>query len=229
MLVPRFTQERCLILSDTDAESLLAAAMASEQQAISSNEPSLLVPAWWQSDQGMELDLVISAIEPALKQQGTVYALMTHDAQAFYPPEEEPCTGLALHAHQTRLLTDAAYFAMQLGFRRLVWPIRIPEDHPDRISAIGTAIDRAMLVSRLVSLDATTETAPGIQIETPFVDLSDAQMLDLVADLALPLETCWWANARTLPYAQQRAQSWNQPDTRNATQLEPKPGIQSPT
>ena len=229
MIVPRFTQERCLILTDTDVESLLATAMAAEQQSISSTDPSQLVPAWWEPYENTELDLVISAIEPALKRHADMYAMPAHPSHAYYPPEDGQDSAESLAEHQTRILTEAAYLAIHNGLRRVVWPIRVPSSHPDRITAIGNAIDRAMLISRLVSLDATQNSAPEVQIETPFIDLSDAQMHELIRDMALPIDSCWWAQAQTIPLAQIRAEHWLGGEPRGAIQLEPKPGVQSPT
>lgn len=229
MLVPRFTQERCLILSDADVESTLAAAMASEQQSISNADPSTLIPAWWDRESGENLDLIISAVEPAIKRHADLYALNARPELHCYPPEGDHTEDLPVAIHCTHMLTTAAYQAIELGLRRVIWPLRIPEDHPDRINHIGTALDRAMLISRLVSLDAAAETSPEVQIETPFIDLTDIQILDLARDMALPLETCWWAQAQSIPSAQHRAQRWQQVDQRQAVQLEPKPGVQTHT
>ncbi len=223
MIVPRFTQDRCLILTDTDIESLLAAAMASEQQALTGANPSILVPAWW-TQASDDLDLIISAIDPAVIDQAGTFALNAEPSRAFYPPDDEPSTQGQL---ETRLLTEAAYLALNSGIKRVVWPIRIPADHPDRVAAIGTAIDRAMLVARLVSLDASTETAAEVHIDTPFIDLNDQQIFELAQDMALPIETCWWSKARTLPQAQRRREQWNEISTRTSLQIEPKPGAQA--
>ncbi len=227
MIAPRFPQQRCLILTDTDVESLLATAYASEQQSISTSEPSVLVPAWWHSAFEDEFDLLISAIEPALTRQASTFSLLAEPNQAFYPPEDEQVNALSNARLQTRMLTEAAYLALELGLQRVVWPIRIPQQHPDRIRAIGDAIDRALLISRLVTLDATDETAHEVVIETPFVDLSDAQIVELARDMAISLESCWWSHAQGIPLAEQRRSQWDAMSRRSSTQLEPKPGVQT--
>lgn len=227
MIVPRFTQDRCLILTDSDVESLLATAMASEQQAISGHESSMLVPAWW-GRYDEDLDLLISAVDPAIIDQAGAFALITNPTCAFYPHEDEPYSDHTAAQMQTRLLTEAAYLALSLGIKRVVWPVRIPEDAQDRIDTIGTAIDRAMLVSRTVSLDATPDTAHEVTIETPFIDLDERQTHELARDMALPIETCWWSKAKTLPAAQDRRTRWHEQSTRSALQIEPKPGSQAP-
>ncbi|MFG0298751.1 MAG: hypothetical protein ACF8K1_04025 [Phycisphaerales bacterium JB047] len=227
MLVPRFTRERCIILTDADVESLLACAMAAEQQALSTSEPSNLIPAWWGTTDE-DLDLLISAIDPAVTQQATIFALSIDPQRALYPPENEPISENELGQLQTRLLTEAAYLALSTGLKRVVWPIRINDNHPDRIGAIGNAIDRAMLVGRTVSLDATPDTAPEVRIDTPFVDLTTEQVTELARDMALPIETCWWNSPNHTPISDQRRARWASIDRRTATQLEPKPGTQAP-
>jgi len=229
MLSPRFPQDPCLILSDSGVESLLACALASEQQQLSAGSASMLLAAWWGQDD-VDLDLLISAIEPALIHQASTYGLRTDPQRALFPPDEPTAMGL-LH---TRLLTEAASIALLSGFRRVVWPVRAASfthtdgrSQEDLIELIGTMIDRALLVSRLVSLDATPDTAVEVVIETPFVDLTDEQLYDLSEDLSIPIETCWWHSARTLPAAQRIAQRWASIPTRSSLQIEPKPGSQT--
>lgn len=230
MLAPRFTQERCLILTDTDVESLLAAAMAAEQRDLGADQTSTLIPAWW-GPSDRDIDLLISAIDPAATQQAALLALNIEPQHALYPPDDEPAghnTDTDLGQHQTRLLTEAAYLAMRAGLRKLVWPIRIPDDHPDRVGAIATTLDRALLVARTVSLDASTQTAPDITIDTPFIDLTTEQITDLARDMALPTETCWWNSTNPHPIADQQREQWAAIDNRSATQLEPKPNAPQP-
>lgn len=230
MLAPRFTQERCLILTDTDVESLLAAAMAAEQRDLSADQPSTLIPAWW-GPSDRDLDLLISAIDPAATQQAALLALNIDPQHALYPPEDEPAqttTDTDLGQHQTRLLNEAAYLAMRAGLRKVVWPVRIPDNHPDRVGAIATALDRALLVARTVSLDATPQTAPEVTIDTPFIDLTAEQMVDLARDMALPTETCWWNSTNPHPLADQQRALWAAIERRSAAQLEPKPNTPQP-
>jgi hypothetical protein len=227
MIVPRFTQERCLILTDADVESLLASAMAAEQQSLTAADPSVLLPAWWDVADD-DLDLLISAIDPAVLNQARMLGLNAQPQHALYPPDEDTRSGPQLGQLQSRILTEAAYLALSVGIKKVVWPIRIPTDHPDRIQAIGDTIDRAMLIARLVTLDATTDTAPEVSIDTPFVDLNDDQIFELARDMPVPLETCWWNAAPTLAAAQQRKADWNALTNRSALQIEPKPGTQTP-
>lgn len=225
MIVPRFTQERCLILSDSGVVSLLACAMASEQQAIDGAEPGLIVPAWWWGN-AEDFDLIISALEPGVRSQGEHCSIPVETRCAIYPADT---ASVGVHdsvgESQTRLLLDAAHLAMRSGFRRIVWPIRIPEDHPDRIRAIADALDRAMLVSRLATIDAAPYDTPEVVIETPFIDLSDQQVEELSEDMAIPVETCWWAGITDLPEASMRARRWSGITPDGSAMLEPKPGV----
>ena len=157
-----------------------------------------------------------------------MYALSIDPQNALYPPENESVNDQDLGQLQTRLLTEAAYLALSMGLKRVVWPIRIGDDHPDRIGAIGNAIDRAMLVGRTVSLDATPDTAPEVRIDTPFVDFTTEQVTELSRDMTLPIEICWWNSPNHTPIAEQHRARWATIDRRSATQLEPKPGTQAP-
>ncbi len=226
MIVPRFPQDRCVILTDSGIESLLACAMAAEQQQLAASEPSAVLPAWW--EEGEEIDLILSAVDPAIVQQAQVHGLDIFPDQAVYPPEDfEPRTAPERGLLQSRMLLEAAHLALRAGVRRVVWPVRVAS--PDRaqqvqelVDEIAAAADRALLASRLASLDATPQTAVEVVIETPFVDLSNAQIAELARDMALPLETCWWHDARSLPGAERQRQFWSSAIARSGAQLEPK-------
>jgi hypothetical protein len=231
MIVPRFTQDRCVILSDGGVESLLACAMASEQQQLSGNDASILLPGWWEWTE--EIDLMISAVDPAIVRQAAVYGLDIFPQQSVYPPDDPHALGeSSIGSIQSRILLEAAQIAIRSGIRKVVWPVRImrPENASvieGFVDQIAMAIDRGLLASRLASLDATQDTAVDVVIETPFVDLSNDQMLDLAGDLAIPLETCWWYNARTLPNAQERFGYWSRMSLRSPGQIELKPQSQT--
>lgn len=229
MIVPRFPQDRCVILTDAGIESLLACAMASEQQQIAAADPSILLPACWSWDGHDEIDLLISAIDPAIIQQAGLFGLDIFPDQALYPPDD-----IALHTVaergllQSRMLLEAAHLALRSGIRRVVWPVRAM--HPGRtetmtqmVDEIATLIDRALLASRLVSLDASPDTAVEVVIETPFVDLSNEQIAEMALDIAAPIDACWWHNARSLERAQAEQRFWSSPLSTLSPLPEPKP------
>ena len=234
MIVPRFTQEQCVILSDSGVESLLACAMAKEQQQLSGADSigaSVLLPAWWEWTQ--EIDLMISAVDPAVVRQAGMYGLDVFPDQSVYPPDDHRLLAeCSLGSIQSRILLEAAQIAMRAGIRKVIWPVRVLRPESSRsvqelVDEIGIAVDRAILAARLASLDANEGTAVDVIIETPFVDLSNEQMADFAGDLAIPLETCWWHGARTLPNAQERFAYWTQMSLRSSTQIESKPNTQS--
>lgn len=234
MIVPRFSQDRCVIISDAGVESLLACAMASEQQQLSGADPnhaSVLLPGWWEWTQ--EIDLMISTVDQAVVRQAGVYGLDIFPQQSVYPPDDAQLLRENPNGSvQSRMLLEASQIALRAGIRRVVWPVRVmrPETSTgmdDLIDQIALTIDRALLASRLASLDASVGTAVDVVIETPFVDLSNDQMLDLAGDLAIPLETCWWHNAKTLPSAQDRSAFWSQLSLRSPGQIEIKPRQQT--
>ena len=79
-----------------------------------------------------------------------------------------------------------------LGGHRLQVPVdRVDHDHSrtlalDRIAQIA---DRAVLVARLVAIDADAHGVPSIRIETPYADFTDRQIADLIADMELRAHT----------------------------------------
>lgn len=96
---------------------------------------------------------------------------------------------------ETRLLLVAAQTAAQNGCSTLIWGAQLGGTNPtEHVSEIALAADRALLVSRLVSLDLP-EDEP-LEIETPVLDLADDQLAELAMDLGAPFESCrWWGGA----------------------------------
>lgn len=119
----------------------------------------------------------------------------------------EPASPATEHDRQDRLLVAAAHAALALNLDRVIWPIQpggaTSDAWPD-LDAVGSAVDRAMLVARLVGLTASDRGMLEFAIETPLVDLSDEQVADLAVDLAVPVELCWWWSA---PSASANAES----------------------
>ena len=70
---------------------------------------------------------------------------------------------------------------------------------------VARACDRALLLSRLLSLDAETD----VRIEAAYADFSDVQLVELAADLDAPIESCWWAvEPKASPSATTARQRW---------------------
>jgi len=208
MQIPRHPNEPCLLITDAGLASLVLTAMASEQPAADNQQRTTLYPAWWTSQSDM--DLRIPAIDRAVEMQADLLSLSVIRDHAGYP-EEAPSRGQqsSLGVHQTRMLLDAATLAIQLGIKRVLWPIQIDqtEDTSETLNTIATAIDRAILTARLATLDAQSQGGIEVTIETPLVDLTNQQLSDLAADLNIPLGTCWWTDT-TLPDAQEHYNRW---------------------
>jgi hypothetical protein len=84
--------------------------------------------------------------------------------------------------------------AARLGCARLIWPVHgaRPDARGDLdLDVIAESIDRATLIGRLASLDARSE----IEVQIPFVDLTDRQIADLAVDMGVDPAMCWWAAA----------------------------------
>lgn len=112
---------------------------------------------------------------------------------------------------QSLALLGVAQQAAVLGVRRVVWAVQFPplgvEPDLDRIAA---TVDRCLLISRLVSLDLWDQPhppVPEVRLETPLVDLSDSQIVDLALDLGVPIASAWWIDGVGVP-AQAEQRRW---------------------
>ncbi|MBX3363639.1 MAG: hypothetical protein KF866_02630 [Phycisphaeraceae bacterium] len=98
----------------------------------------------------------------------------------------ERCVGSLVHA---------AHAAARAGASELIWPVQPGSSDgaswPD-VDQMAAQVDRALLVERLVSLDAPDHGMHDFRIRTPFLDLSDRQMADLATDMGVDPEMCWW-------------------------------------
>lgn len=101
-------------------------------------------------------------------------------------------TGLAA----SELLMAACIEALRHNIHRVIWPIQlggpnIPTDqiNLDELDLVADAFDRALLCARLLAIDAGPR---GLLIETPYIDFTDAQLMDLAADMDAPVNLAWW-------------------------------------
>ena len=113
------------------------------------------------------------------------------------PPAEGRESGPSVfdeRAETTDLLLRGGREALRLGVRAIIWPVHCGID----LEAMERELDRVRLVERLVNLDAPPVSGPGeglepaVRVETPLLDLTDAQVAELARDLDAPLETAWW-------------------------------------
>ncbi|MCB9848972.1 MAG: 7-cyano-7-deazaguanine synthase [Phycisphaeraceae bacterium] len=88
---------------------------------------------------------------------------------------------------RTWTLLQAVTTAASRGCGRVVWPVRCGDDFNQGVEAA----DRTLLLSRLISIDTEAGATP-VRIDTPLLDLTIDQLLELARDLDAPLEASWW-------------------------------------
>lgn len=167
---------RVLVLSDGDLPSLVAAASVAEQ-AVGVSDPAkrpILLPF-----------AATPAQAAAVAAQGRALSLSVLPA---IPATDFSADGEA----QCRDLIAALYGAARAGIDSVLWPISAAIGESVDVDLASVFADRALLVGRLVALDASRHARPSVRIETPYVDLTDTQLADLAADLAVPLSSVWW-------------------------------------
>lgn len=102
---------------------------------------------------------------------------------------------------QPASLLMAVEAARRFECTRVIWPAVCGE----RIQHMLECSERAALINRLCWLGeserATTDAegtpaanpaAPALRVETPFVDLTPTQVMEMARDLDAPLQACWW-------------------------------------
>jgi len=171
-----------LIICDGGVESVLAAAHAAEAYSAAGPDEAATPVLWCVPPRRVPETAAAEATERLAKR----LALRTVQAPA---PRAIKANGKPAPEAETLLLVRACTLAGELGLRRVVWPVRRSE-----LDESARAFDRAVLVSRLASMDAEASGLPEIVAETPFVDLTDEQVGELVEDIRAPIEACWWTN-----------------------------------
>lgn len=194
---------RILVISDGDLPALVATAIATEEtvrREHSNRPPAPLVWAAWTDDAPAELRL--AAVRRHAEALGATLLAAPCPARA---PGESP------GSWQSAVLLRAGSLALEHACRRVVWAVQFEGPAPDEPAPVGLiaeAASRAVLVSRLVSLESERAGLPEVVIETPFVDLSDDQLADLACDLGLSPEDCWWWTDSVTPSAGRARRRW---------------------
>ncbi len=195
---------RAIVISDGSIAGLIALAIATEETVRRENLrqlPSPLVWAAWPDDTPPALR------ESAVAGHAEMLGAVRLDESAPLKRASESDGAWA-----NRILLRAGTLALANGCRRVIWPIQHPGQIPDQpasVDLIADALNRATLLSRLVSLDAAGAGLPEVIYETPFVDLSDVQLADLLTDLSLSPQSCWWWGG-TDPLAARQRTRWDQ-------------------
>lgn len=118
-----------------------------------------------------------------------------------------PAAGAAIRAHLELLgaeligalppadlsttLLAGARIAAAAGAAQLIWPVAVNAD----LDRMCREADRALLISRLITLEPELSPAAGagrFEVQAPLLDLSDAQVAELAIDLDVPVWRCWW-------------------------------------
>lgn len=178
---------RSLIISDGSLAALVACAAARESLIASGVDEKSPRPIVLFTPVGDETN---HARRVAIEKHARLYELDMVDAAAdLRGPGAHGVDGGGLH--QTLSLITATYQAATLACDQVVWPIQIGGQSPD-LESVARVIDRAVLVTRLASLDGAEHGRPAIRIDTPYADLSDRQLADLAIDMNVPVEHTWW-------------------------------------
>ncbi len=126
-------------------------------------------------------------------------------------PESGRSGGVGLGIDLLRAVADA----VALGCEAVVWPI-VSGDDLDRLFE---AAECSQLVTRLASLERLTAAfadstdrsptgpapEPVVRVETPFIDLTPAQVSEMADDLDAPRELCWELEGGQTPAADRPA------------------------
>lgn len=115
---------------------------------------------------------------------------------------------------RTRYLAEAAHQAISNGFTTLVCPWQAETFDPEKsrdanefpsVESLARELDRALLVSRLITLDAAEHGVGVFEVQTPLMDLSDAQVAEMALDLDVPIWRAWWWEATSGKRAKDQA------------------------
>ena len=105
---------------------------------------------------------------------------------------------------RTRYLTEAAHQAMSNECSALVCPWQAEGFDAETgrdlsalpsVDALARELDRTLLVSRLVTLDAAEHGVAVFDVQAPLMDLSDVQVAEMALDLDVPIWRAWWWEA----------------------------------
>lgn len=196
-----------LLILDGDLPSLVVAALAAEARLVASAPtptravtevlPSEGAPMAWCVGNGAQLE---AAAEIAAQYDIRVVARSLESGGG------AAVEGTPAERSRSLRLVAAATAAARLGCRRLIWPVQaigggVGEGGDVGVGGVGSLdvervanlLDVATLVGRLVSI----ETGCEVSVETPFVDLTDQQLVELALDMGLDREQCWWAAGGT--------------------------------
>jgi hypothetical protein len=168
----RVSGETALVIHDGSPEALVASLICPNPGSVIAWIPPLLPSAKNSRMQTVKRQVDLLGLDSLITPGG-------HDSAAG--------ERMATPFHATWTLLQAVSTAASRGCARVVWPIRCGED----LDKGSEAADRALLISRLISIDSVAGESP-VRIDTPLLDLTLEQLLDLAKELDAPLEASWW-------------------------------------
>lgn len=181
-------QAPTLVIADGGLPALVALAIEAERAAAAGPEgggPPALVMPW------------ITTGGPAEAQLAAISSQARFFGQTVLEPA--PVRTLADGASRAFLASLGLLVALEAarinGCRAIVWPFHThatDETLPGQLDAIAAAADRAILISRLATLDPPAGGGPPPAIDTPLADLTTRQVADLAIDLDAPVYLAWW-------------------------------------
>lgn len=180
-----------IVISDAGLPAVVGAAIEAER-AISGGGGGVPALMPWPTD-----PVLAECQYAAAKSHARFLRLALLDAPRLCAADISASTGLI----DTLGLLAAVELARTSGATRVVWPVHYHADDatlPGWLDQVASAVDRALLTSRLALLDSGAE----VTIETPLVDLTDRQTADLVVDLDAPAYLAWWWRRRPEPPAE---------------------------
>ncbi len=171
-----------LIVADGDVSALLACAATSEAGA-GQREPA----AGARSTSVVWIAQVNDARRTeAARAQAELYELRVMEAT----PDVFRRSSSRVPGAASAMLLSAAWTAAAEGLESVLWPVHAGEELD--LSRVAEAVDRALLVSRLATLDAAAVGQRPMEVRAPYADFTDSQIADLALDMDLPLRMCWW-------------------------------------
>ncbi len=194
---------RALVISDGCVGGLLATAIATEETVRRENLRRVGAPLVWSA---WAEEIPPAARDAAVRRQAEAMGAEVVESESPRRAASE-----SVGAWWNSVLLRAGSIALSAGCRRVVWPVQFQgpgSDEPAPLGVIAEAASRAVLVSRLVSLEAERAGLPELAIETPFLDLSDAQIGELCCEMGLRLEDCWWWPDSVTPAANRARARW---------------------
>jgi hypothetical protein len=162
--------EHILVMSDGGLASLIACAVAKDSGP---RRTAVVLPILWEPvDAGPHMT--------AAARQAELCGLRLLEA----------ADGVALG--HTPALVHSAMLAAAAGIPTVIWPVHVGQGAEPDLDRVAVAVDRALLVSRLVALDAPEHGCPAIRVDASYADFTDRQLAELALDLDAPIHACWW-------------------------------------